>query len=95
MAEDHGSRPQEAVPTEQALLPCPFCGGEGEMSYFARHTSPEPAGHFVECTSCAASGPSVEIQGEMPDRVEYTKARAAGEWNVRAFASPPQNPDKS
>lgn len=66
------------------LLPCPFCGGAGEMSYYARPESPEPAGYFIECRTCSASGEGVEIQGEAPDRAEYTQAAAITAWNTRA-----------
>lgn len=68
------------------LLPCPFCGGEGEMSWFAKGDSPALAGYFVECTSCSASGEPFDIQGEMPDRDEYTRQKAITAWNTRAKA---------
>ena len=70
------------------LAPCPFCGGEGEVSWYARGSDPTPAGHFIECTSCAASGEGFDIQGEMPDRVEYTKSKAVDAWNTRQQAQP-------
>ena len=66
------------------LKPCPFCGGEAEISYYATEQSNLPAGRFVECVSCAATGPSFEIQGDAPDRDEYTQAEAAAAWNRRA-----------
>lgn len=66
------------------LLPCPFCGEGGEMSYYTREKSPDPAGYMVECCSCSAHGEPFEVQGEMPDRVEYTKRKASDAWNTRA-----------
>ncbi len=65
------------------LTACPFCGGEAEMSYYAKGSSPDVAGHYVECSSCSAGGEPFDIQGEMPDRVEYTKAKATAAWNTR------------
>lgn len=53
------------------------------MSYYATTKSPEPAGHFIECTTCGASGENAKIEGEMPDRVEYAKSRAITAWNTR------------
>jgi len=53
------------------------------MSYYAKGASPDVAGHYVECSSCSAGGEPFDIQGEMPDRVEYTKARAIEAWNRR------------
>jgi Lar family restriction alleviation protein len=76
----------------EALLPCPFCGGEGEMSYYALAKNPAPAGHFIECTTCAASGEYAKIQGEMPDRVEFAQARAIAAWNRRAPSPIPPAP---
>ena len=73
--------------SEAEMLPCPFCGGAGEMSYYARPESPEPAGYFIECRTCSASGESVEIQGEAPDRAEHTQAAAITAWNT--LATPP------
>lgn len=67
----------------EELKPCPFCGDEGDMSFYARPSSADAAGHFVECVSCGASGPSFEIQGEAPDRVDYTKGKAIAAWNTR------------
>ena len=67
--------------------PCPFCKGEGEISYYARTTSPDAAGFFVECIDCAASGPGFDIQGEAPDRDDYTKAKAIAAWNQRIPAT--------
>lgn len=67
----------------ETLKPCPFCGGEAEVSYYTTAQSSEPKGYYVECVSCAAAGPSVEIQGQMPDRVEYTQAKALAAWNAR------------
>lgn len=67
------------------LLPCPFCGGDGEISYYAKGSSPAPAGYFVECGSCSASGEGFDVQGEIPDRVEYTQQKAKEAWNTRAL----------
>jgi Lar family restriction alleviation protein len=71
-----------------ALLPCPFCGEEyAEMSHYTTASSPkEPAGYYVECGYCSAAGPPFEVQGEMPDRHEYTKTEAIAAWNTRAAA---------
>lgn len=76
-------------PGAVTLLPCPFCGGEGDISFYARTSSPEPAGHFVECLSCAASGPSFEIEGAAPDRIECVKSKAITAWNTRLAHSQP------
>lgn len=65
------------------LLPCPFCGGDPEMSYYAKGANPAAAGHYVECSQCSAGGEPFDIQGEMPDRVEYTKSKAIAAWNTR------------
>lgn len=78
--------------SDQGLLPCPFCGGEAEMSFYARGASPDVAGHYVECTECSAGGEPFDIQGEMPDRVEYTKSKAIAAWNTR---TPPTTGDKT
>lgn len=66
------------------LKPCPFCGGEAEISWYARVSSSDAAGYFVECISCSASGEGFDIQGEMPDRIEYTKSKAISAWNTRS-----------
>lgn len=79
-----------ASPTEQELLACPFCGGEGEMSWYARGSDSACAGYFVECTTCSASGQGLDIQGEMPDRDDYTKSLAVAAWNTR---TPPSDRD--
>lgn len=73
------------------LLPCPFCGGEAEMSYYAKEGSPDIAGYYVECTTCSAGGEGFDIQGEMPDRVERTKDKAIAAWNTRPQPSPAQS----
>lgn len=69
---------------KEELLKCPFCGGEAEMSFYMRGDSKDAAGHFVECGSCSASGEGFDIEGGMPDRVEYTKSKAIDAWNARA-----------
>ena len=69
------------------LKPCPFCGGEADISFYASVDSPEPKGRFVECMSCAAAGPSFEIQGDAPDRDEYTQTKAIAAWNTRVGGS--------
>lgn len=70
--------------TDVELKPCPFCGSSDvEVSWYTRTSSPDPAGYYVECVSCAASGQGFDIQGEMPDRIEYTKAKAIAAWNTR------------
>jgi Lar family restriction alleviation protein len=74
---------------EVKLKPCPFCGGDGEMSWYAKGNSSACAGYFVECTSCSASGEGFDIQGEMPDRDDYTKSRAVAAWNTRSQPSTP------
>lgn len=69
----------------EKLEPCPFCGSpDVSMSFFATPDSGnEPAGHFIECESCAASGEGVRIQGDAPDRAEYAKSKAITAWNTR------------
>lgn len=69
--------------SEDRLKPCPFCGGEAGMSFYARVSSPDVAGYYVECGSCSAGGEPFDIQGEMPDREEYTKSKAIAAWNTR------------
>jgi len=67
------------------LKPCPFCGGEADISFYAKAHNPEViAGRFVECVNCDAAGPPFDIQGEMPDRDEYTQTKAITAWNRRA-----------
>jgi Lar family restriction alleviation protein len=71
------------------LLPCPFCGSdEAEISYYARGSTPDIAGYFVECGSCSASGEGFDLQGEAPDREDYTKAKAIAAWNTRSQSPP-------
>ncbi|NLS27974.1 hypothetical protein S2M10_29760 [Sphingomonas sp. S2M10] len=68
-----------------ALKPCPFCGGEGEIAFFTMMASPNlPAGYFIECATCACSGPRFHIESKMPDRIEYTQRKAIEAWNTRA-----------
>ena len=62
---------------------CPFCGGEAEMSYYMKGDGKDVAGFYVECGSCSAGGEPFDIQGEMPDREEYTKSKAIAAWNTR------------
>lgn len=71
------------------LLPCPFCGGEADVSWYAKGSSPDRAGYFVECEGCSASGEPFDIQGEMPDRDEFTKEHAIAAWNRRAATASP------
>lgn len=79
----------------EALEPCPFCGGEGaEVSFYMRGSSKEPAGYYVECVSCTAAGAHMDIHGEMPDRVEYTKSKAIAAWNTRAALTADQAPTR-
>lgn len=82
----------EEVKHTVGLLPCPFCGGEAEMSYYLKGASRDVAGHYVECSLCSAGGEPFDIQGEMPDRVEYTKAKAIAAWNTRAALSQGDTP---
>lgn len=72
--------------TQADLKPCPFCGDvEPEMSYYSKADAPTTiAGRYVECVDCGASGPGFDIQGEMPDRDEYTQSTAIDAWNTRA-----------
>ncbi|WP_188853142.1 Lar family restriction alleviation protein [Aureimonas glaciei] len=55
----------------EALLPCPFCGGE------AKHRSRQawPKTHWVQCRSCRARG---------PDGLLAANDAELG-WNARAF----------
>ena len=56
--------------SETNLLPCPFCGGE------ARHYTPGPTDHHIECRSCAA-----DVGGYME------KAEAIAAWNARSVTA--------
>lgn len=79
--------PTKPVVTQGALKPCPFCNSPAEMSWYAKGSNPEKAGYFVECGSCSAGGEPCDIEGEAPDRVEYTQAKAITAWNTRAHSS--------
>lgn len=81
------AEPGEDAPAEGELLPCPFCGGEAEMSYYTKGTSPEKAGYYIECGSCSAGGEPFDVQGEMPGRDEYTQSKAIAAWNQRTHDS--------
>ena len=55
-----------------ALLPCPFCGGEGELRTVNSASSGFEGNHYVQCVECCASGG----EGDKPkEAVEY--------WNER------------
>lgn len=75
--------------TDVDLLPCPFCGGGSEVSWYARGGVPEPAGYYIECCSCSAGGESFDIHGDMPNSASYATAKAIAAWNTRADATAP------
>ena len=66
------------------LKACPFCSGDAVLSYYMRGESKEVAGFYVECNSCWAGGEPFDIQGEAPDRDDYTRSKAIAAWNTRA-----------
>jgi hypothetical protein len=64
------------------LLPCPFCGGEGEMSFAATAKTPEPAFRMVECIDCSSTGESF-ADGDFDDGEVGAKIAAQAAWNTR------------
>ena len=89
------SQPDPTGPvSEGVLLPCPVCGGnDAEISWYARGDTADKAGYFVECGGCSASGEGFDIEGEAPDRDEYTQGKAITAWNTR-LASPINSADR-
>jgi Lar family restriction alleviation protein len=71
----------------EALKACPFCGGDAGMSYYTREEPGVIVGYFVECNSCSATSEPFDIQGEAPNREDYTKTEAIAAWNQRATPS--------
>lgn len=65
------------------LRPCPFCGNAADTSYYMRPHE-QGIGYMIECQSCGAMGEPFNVEGEAPDRHEYTKQCAAKAWNARA-----------
>lgn len=61
-------------PTDEALLPCPFCGGDGCIG-----KSNFPVFYFINCNDCTASS-DVLLAAEN----EYTLDQAIARWNTRA-----------
>lgn len=61
--------------TGSHLLPCPFCGGEGALTYTGEeyHSDPFEESWSVFCNHCAA-GPPCDF---------WDKARAEKQWNTR------------
>lgn len=69
---------QSASRSDEALLPCPFCGGKAS---FGTGASEGVGGHFIECGKCNASTALVfplkdDVTRELLDR-----------WNARSIRS--------
>lgn len=59
------------LPTEERLLPCPFCGGEASMSDDPNHSTAWEVGCYDP--DCPAQ----------PNVWQVTKAEAIAAWNRR------------
>jgi len=59
---------------QESLLPCPFCGSQGELSYFNNGLVGE-SWAFVECSQCGA-------RSAMSDDIGDTTVAVAA-WNTR------------
>lgn len=73
----------DTVAVEQALLPCPFCGGAGEMIHPMGYWRPGgygPDGSRIRCTSGLCATCTVAFYG--PDQ----DAQAITAWNTRLAA---------
>lgn len=62
---------------------CPFCANQSGMSFYTRNAGTSPAGYFVECFGCGASGGPVDVQGEAFDRHKYAQQKALEKWKCR------------
>lgn len=63
----------------EALMPCPFCGGEATFS--EGKTGDGKPWHYVECSDCGSMGPSVSYA----DHNIAVKSALADAWNRRAL----------
>jgi len=57
----------------EAPKPCPFCGGTASVIW-------RRDGSHVECDDCGASGPTVMVRGDDPDRQDKAAIQS---WNNR------------
>jgi len=64
----------------EALLACPFCGGEAKPTAHLTYSWFAPV-----CKSCGARGPSVRIEpGSSPQKMRELLNEADALWNARA-----------
>lgn len=64
----------------EALLACPFCGGEAASTAHLAYSWFAPV-----CKSCGARGPSVRIErGSEPQTMRELLRKADALWNARA-----------
>lgn len=69
--------------SEEKLLPCPFCGGEGRLikTYESGHGYCIDI-HAVKCQKCGAKGGTTSTyRNESPE--EELKKKAIDKWNMR------------
>jgi Lar family restriction alleviation protein len=71
---------------DDALKPCPFCGGEAEHS--VGKTGDGKPWHYVECVECGASGPNSPYADHNIAVVQF-RAEA---WNTRVDLATPPDP---
>ena len=70
--------------SEENLLPCPFCGGEAELSYeYELGQGYCIKEYYVKCSSCGASGGDVSQYFHNGTEAELKKL-AIEKWNMRA-----------
>ena len=64
------------TPSDEVLLPCPFCGGECGWDDTGANVGPFTA--WVECLDCGARGPK-KIKDHLSDAANYVMSA----WNTR------------
>ncbi len=84
------TEPQDALPTPETLLPCPFCGGKDHLYLRVEETpSKEREVPFITCGECAAEGakPLGSFERDGAARTAAGQLEAIAAWNRRS-ASP-------
>jgi hypothetical protein len=71
---------------DPALLPCPFCGGDGSIEGYDEGKY----GYYVACISveCYATVGEGYDRDAMPDHQFATIELAAAAWNMRTTVNP-------
>ena len=71
----------DLIKPNDALEPCPFCGGEKVTTWFDSEQGDKWG--YASCDGCAARGPDVRTNWDRePDAPWHSEAIAA--WNTRA-----------